>query len=64
MSRRKTINKVFKFTWLAAALLGFIAGVISTYRAGFTRDSVVFFIITFVAVLMFTYRRNLEKLQD
>lgn len=64
MSKRKAINKVMKFTWLAAAVLGLIAGVVSTYRHGFVRDTVVFFVITFVSVLMFTYRRNLEKLQD
>ncbi|HBX49862.1 MAG: hypothetical protein A2275_03035 [Bacteroidetes bacterium RIFOXYA12_FULL_35_11] len=56
----KLFRKILEYTWLVIAVLSVIAAVHKTYRQGFS-ESYPFYIITFIAVLMFFFRRYTRK---
>lgn len=54
---KEKIRKILEYTWLTIAILSFFAGLHRTYKAGI-KESFPFFIMTFVSVLMYMFRRN------
>jgi pilus assembly protein TadC len=58
MNRR--IHRILEVLWLGVALLSMGAAIHKSISAGF-RDSVIFFLITFIAAVMYMLRRNLRK---
>lgn len=56
-------KKILEYTWLLIAILSLGAGIHKTYKLGFGA-SFVFFIMTFIAVFMYMFRRNSRISQD
>ncbi len=58
------MNKKFiialEIIWLIIAILSLIAGLHKTYYQSFS-ESYLFFIITFIAILMYSFRRYKRK---
>ncbi len=54
------INIILEYTWLGVAVFSVIAGVHQTYYEG-TNKSWLFFVITFIAILMYWIRRTMRK---
>jgi len=59
-SKIKKLNTVLTYTWLGVAILAVLAGIHQTYYQGIGK-SWLFFVITFIAVLMFAFRRAMGK---
>ncbi len=58
----KTFN-VLKWLWLIAAIGSLIAGIIKVIALGLNQDSGIYFVITFISILMFLVNRNRLKNQ-
>jgi hypothetical protein len=56
------LKKILEYTWLLIALLSLGAGIHKTYKIGFG-SSYPFFIMTFIAILMYMFRRNMRIAQ-
>ena len=56
----KLFRKILEYAWLAVAIFSVIAAVHKTYRQGFA-ESYPFYIITFISILMFFFRRYTRK---
>ncbi|MBN2683595.1 MAG: hypothetical protein JXR58_13955 [Bacteroidales bacterium] len=56
----KKIATGIEYIWLALAILSLITGFYETNNKGM-EESYVWFIMTFIAFLMFTYRRYTRK---
>jgi hypothetical protein len=54
-------NRILEIIWLIVAMLSIVAGIHKTYVDSGFRESYLFFIITFIAVLMYLFRRKLRK---
>ncbi|MBU0764136.1 MAG: hypothetical protein KJ607_04800 [Bacteroidetes bacterium] len=52
-------SKIVEAVWLATSAIALLTGIHKTYNQGFAK-SYPFFIITGVALLMFTFRRYLR----
>ncbi len=57
---QKSIIHILELVWLSLTVLSFLAGIYNWYQAGFS-ESIMFFVIMFVSLLMYIYRRNLRK---
>ncbi len=57
------MNKIIEYVWLAFALIALIAGIYFYTQVGFdTESTVMFFIICFLAALMYSMRRTRRRL--
>ena len=54
------INTILLYVWLGVAIMSLIAGIHQTYYQGIGK-SWLFFVITFIATLMFSFRRAMHK---
>ncbi|MBI5218881.1 MAG: hypothetical protein HY958_08120 [Bacteroidia bacterium] len=52
----RLFRKILEYTWLVVAILSLAAGIHKTWRSGFAQ-SYPFFIMAFVSILMFMFRR-------
>lgn len=59
----KIFRLILEYTWLGVAVLSLGAGVHKTYKTGFG-ESYLFFIIVFISILMYMFRRHMRKSQD
>lgn len=63
MTRSKNAYKIIETVWLIIAGLSFIAMIHATIRGGIYKDSIMFFIICSLSVLMYIFRKNQRKQQ-
>lgn len=56
----RNLAHILEIVWLTLAILGFLAGIYSWYQPG-NGDSLMFLVITLLALMMYFYRRNLRK---
>ena len=59
----KVLKKILEYTWLLIAVLSLGAGVHKTYKMGIGA-SYGFYIMTFISVFMYMFRRNLRISQN
>lgn len=59
----KLFKKILEYTWLLIAILSLGAGIHKTYKIGLG-SSYAFFIMAFISVLMYMFRRNLRISQN
>ncbi len=57
---QRSIIHILELVWLSLAGLSLLAGIYNWHQAGFS-ESIMFFVIMFVSLLMYIYRRNLRK---
>ncbi len=57
---QKNIIHVLELVWLSLAVLSLLAGIYNWMQAGIS-ESIMFFVIALMSVLMYLYRRNLRK---
>jgi len=51
---------ILEIVWLIVAVLSLIAGINQTYKFGF-KNSILFYIIFLIAIIMYSFRRYLRK---
>lgn len=56
----RNLAYILEIVWLTIAILGFLAGIYNWYQPG-DGDSLMFLVITLLALMMYFYRRNLRK---
>ncbi len=59
----KIFRLILEYTWLGVAILSIGAGIHKTYRFGF-QESYLFFVISFISVLMYMFRRYVRISQS
>lgn len=52
--------RILEIAWLVVAILGAATAIHSTLRAG-VRSSIILYVITFVALLMYLFRRQYRQ---
>ena len=56
------LTYILEIVWMSLAIISFPAGLYNWYESGL-QESLMFFVITFLAIMMYFYRRNLRKSQ-
>ena len=51
---------ILELVWISLAVLSFLAGLYNWYHLGF-EESLMFFVITLLSLIMYFYRRNLRR---
>jgi len=57
------IIHILELVWLSLAIISFLAGLYNFYKLGL-QESLMFFAITFIALMMYFYRRHLRRSQN
>lgn len=57
------LTYILEIVWMSLAIISFLAGLYNWYESGL-QESLMFFVITFLAIMMYFYRRNLRKSQN
>ncbi len=58
---KKIKDQFPEMLWLCVAIFGFIEAVHATYYHGFGRETIIFYIMVPVSVLMYFFRRRLRR---
>lgn len=59
--RRLQINKILEYFWLAIAIIATAGMAHSYYIGGYSKNTIIFNIMIFVAFFMFRVKRKLRK---
>lgn len=58
----RNVLHLLEIVWISLAVLSFLAGLYNWSRIGF-RESLMFFVISLLSLMMYFFRRNLRKSQ-
>ncbi|MFP4366136.1 MAG: hypothetical protein ACLFQA_03480 [Bacteroidales bacterium] len=56
----RNLAHILEIVWLTLAILSLLAGIYNWYQPE-SGDSIMFFVITLLSLMMYFYRRNLRK---